>query len=281
MSVAEALARLLAGTGYAAQAVSSTAWRIVRTPRPYRQPANPVIDRSQAHRLPKHCRARSSSPRASGTSGSADLPMARVGGAAVRSARLNPSQQYRKHRQRDRGPVADCAGPGPQPDVPARRRRQPVQRRKPVDRRRRSRRCAAHLCRARSRYRAGRHRARRSAQRPARRALRHRRTRRHLSYRHSATPTRTTPSSPLAAGAEIVGRAAMSAIRLRPSPTFRWCPARPACGWSAIRRREPGWIDTGERSDSNSGRLLGARAGLGIECRAATGGSTSPALPNG
>lgn len=45
-------------------------------------------------------------------------------------------------------------------------------------------------------------------------------------------------------------------------------PLRP--GVAAVRlvgysRLQPGWIDTGDRTDSNSGRLLGARLGLGVD----------------
>jgi len=68
----------------------------------------------------------------------------------------------------------------------------------------------------------------------------------------------------LSAGAEIAvdGGTGESATGVANLPLLPGTAALRLVGYTA---REPGWIDTGDRHNSNSSRVTGARAGLGIE----------------
>ncbi|OCC25557.1 TonB-dependent receptor [Croceicoccus estronivorus] len=67
----------------------------------------------------------------------------------------------------------------------------------------------------------------------------------------------------MSAGAETVahGGAGYSVSAVANLPLVAGAAALRLVGYHA---REPGWVDTGTRADANSGRVLGARAGLGL-----------------
>lgn len=68
----------------------------------------------------------------------------------------------------------------------------------------------------------------------------------------------------MSAGGEMIahGRPGASGALVANLPLIRGHAALRLVGYAAD---EPGWIDTGPRDDSNSNRLLGTRAGLGID----------------
>ena len=68
----------------------------------------------------------------------------------------------------------------------------------------------------------------------------------------------------VSAGTETVssGKTGISASAVANLPIVPGAAAIRLVGYSA---KEPGWIETGHRNNSNSGRVLGARAGLGVD----------------
>lgn len=80
----------------------------------------------------------------------------------------------------------------------------------------------------------------------------------------SRKPDTGTASLAISSGSEIVahGGIGYSASAVANLPLARDIAALRLVGYSA---KEPGWINTGTRRDSNAGDVLGARAALGIE----------------
>lgn len=260
MSIAEALARLLAGSGYTARQVSSTAWRIERAPSvsTTRKPGDrPVPSAPPAEVVePIVVTASKRDQRLD------DLPMAL---SVVRLSdlhRLNPSRSTASIASEVEGLSLTSLGPGRNrmflrgvADSPFNGESQST--------------VAVVLDDARVTY---------SAPDPDIRLVDVDRVEvikgpqgslygtgalggiYHIVTRHADPDVTELTAS---AGAEISasGDAGYSASAVANLPLARGQAGLRLVGYTA---REPGWIDTDERSDGNSARLLGARAGLGV-----------------